>query len=93
MSALPLKADVASLETARHFGVAFATELLAERRLCPPASDTILQALRAKSYAGPIGLEVFNDDLKAQNPNRAARAAMTAFQSVVAKSMARGFTP
>ena len=50
--------------------------------------DTILQALRAKSYAGPIGLEVFNDDLKAQGPNQAARSAMTAFQSVLSKSMA-----
>jgi 4-hydroxyphenylpyruvate dioxygenase len=32
--------------------------------------DTILQALRAKSYAGPIGLQVFNNDLKAQGSNQ-----------------------
>ena len=45
--------------------------------------NTILWALQAKGYTGPIGLEVFNDDLKAQDPNQAAHAAMVAFRSVM----------
>ena len=44
--------------------------------------DTILHRLRAINYAGPIGLEVFNDDLRAQDPNKVAREAMAALRSL-----------
>ncbi len=35
-------------------------------------------------YSGPIGLEVFNDALKARDPHEVAREAMAALEAVLA---------
>lgn len=43
---------------------------------------TILKRLKDLNYTGPIGLEVFNDDLKAEDPKFVARRAMAALRSV-----------
>lgn len=43
---------------------------------------TIIERLEKGGYRGPIGLEVFSDDLKAQDPAVVARKAMKALQSV-----------
>lgn len=43
---------------------------------------TILTHLRAIGYAGPMGLEVFNDDMKASNPFGVACEGMAALKSV-----------
>jgi 4-hydroxyphenylpyruvate dioxygenase len=45
--------------------------------------QTILERLERGGYAGPIGLEVFNDDLKARDPMKTAVEAMAALRSVL----------
>ena len=61
-------------ETARH------------RRVLPGYGqfpiETILEPLRAGNYSGPIGIEVFNDEMKAQDPQVVARKAISALKSV-----------
>lgn len=47
--------------------------------------ETILERLDRGGYAGPLGLEVFNDDLKAADPIETAARAMTALRGVLAK--------
>lgn len=44
---------------------------------------SILDTVLAKGYTGPIGLEVFNDDIKAQAPERAAVDAMQALRRLL----------
>lgn len=45
-------------------------------------NETILQRLREANYPGPMGLEVFNDDLKARDPQAVAREGMSALRRV-----------
>ena len=45
---------------------------------------SLVQRLAAGGYAGPIGLEVFNDELQARDPAAVAREAMAALRSVCA---------
>ncbi len=63
------------IDTARH------------RRLLPGEGHfpvmRILEAVLAKGYTGPIGLEVFNDDIKALPPEQAAVDAMKALRSLI----------
>lgn len=47
--------------------------------------DTLIHALAKRGYAGPIGLEVFNDALKARDPHEVAREAMAALEAVLAR--------
>lgn len=58
------------IETARH------------RRVFPGQGwfpiDTILERLKTGGYAGPIGIEVFNDEMKSRHPTEVAREAMLA---------------
>jgi 4-hydroxyphenylpyruvate dioxygenase len=62
------------IETARH------------HRLLPGHGqfpiETILRLLRAANYSGPIGVEVFNDDMKARDPETVAREAMAALRKI-----------
>ncbi|PLR33024.1 sugar phosphate isomerase/epimerase [Chimaeribacter californicus] len=62
------------IDTARH------------HRLLPGQGNypisALLQRLQAGGYRGPLGLEVFNDDLRAQDPARTAREAMQALRAV-----------
>lgn len=55
------------------------------RRLLPGAGyfplASLVQRLRAIGYAGPVGLEVFNDEMKACDPVAVAREAMAALQA------------
>ena len=55
------------------------------RRLLPGAGyfplASLVQRLRAIGYAGPVGLEVFNDELKACDPVVVAREAMVALKA------------
>jgi len=44
--------------------------------------STILTRLQRDHYEGPVGLEVFNDELKAREPHLVARQAMAALKSV-----------
>ena len=41
----------------------------------------LVDELKSKGYAGPVGLEVFNDDLKAQDPYAVAEKAMAALKA------------
>lgn len=45
--------------------------------------ETLIDALAAMGYGGPIGLEVFNDALKARDPHAVAREAMAALEAVL----------
>lgn len=45
--------------------------------------DTLVETLAAMDYRGPIGLEVFNDTLKARPPAQVAREAMSALRRVL----------
>ena len=44
--------------------------------------DTILNPLWDAGYSGPIGIEVFNDDLRMRDPHIAARDAFSSLRSV-----------
>lgn len=66
------------IETARHH------RLLPGRGHFPIRS--ILKRLEQGGYAGPIGLEVFNDDLKAGDPMVTAADAMAALRETLAQS-------
>lgn len=44
--------------------------------------ETILQPLKEANYSGPIGVEVFNDDMKAQDPQKVALEAMSALRKI-----------
>lgn len=44
---------------------------------------SVVDRLRMMGYAGPVGLEVFNDDLKAQEPFSVAQRAMESLQRCV----------
>jgi 4-hydroxyphenylpyruvate dioxygenase len=46
---------------------------------------TIVERLKERGYAGPIGIEVFNDEMKAQDPQMVAREAMLALNRVWSK--------
>lgn len=46
--------------------------------------ETLIDALAEMGYSGPIGLEVFNDALKARDPHEVAREAMAALEAVLA---------
>lgn len=75
LSDLDHPVDAADMvQTARH------------HRLLPGAGhfpiDSLLHRLKEIGYAGPIGLEVFNDAMKARDPAAVAREAMTALRSV-----------
>ncbi len=65
------------IDTARH------------RRLLPGQGwfpiDTILERFKAGGYAGPVGIEVFNDEMKARDPQVVAREAKLALNRVWAK--------
>jgi 4-hydroxyphenylpyruvate dioxygenase len=56
------------------------------RRLLPGRGhfpiETILNPLKEAGYAGPVGLEVFNDELKAHDPYIVAREAMASLREV-----------
>jgi 4-hydroxyphenylpyruvate dioxygenase len=60
------------IETARH------------HRLLPGKGrfplDTVVRRLQMMGYAGPVGLEVFNDDLQAQDPALVAQQAMASLR-------------
>lgn len=60
-------------------------DIARHHRLLPGQGRFPLQALMARlqDYRGPIGLEVFNDALKSQNPDTVAREAMTALRQVL----------
>lgn len=45
----------------------------------------LIQALEGMGYTGPIGLEVFNDDLKARDPRAVAAEAMAALEALLAR--------
>ncbi|WP_347558730.1 sugar phosphate isomerase/epimerase family protein [Robbsia sp. KACC 23696] len=67
-------------------------EIARHRRLLPgqgrfPVTDLVARLLDA-GYKGPIGLEVFNDAMKARDPMDVAREAMTALRSTVAAALA-----
>ncbi|MDX3935794.1 sugar phosphate isomerase/epimerase family protein [Stenotrophomonas sp.] len=47
--------------------------------------ETLIDALAAMGYRGPIGLEVFNDALKARDPHAVAREAMAALEAVLTR--------
>lgn len=65
--------DMAQLmDTARHH------RLLPGDGILPVA--TFVAALQRKGYRGPVGIEVFNDQLKQQPPQRAAAQAFAALQ-------------
>jgi 4-hydroxyphenylpyruvate dioxygenase len=66
------------IETARHH------RLLPGRGHFPIRS--ILKRFEQGGYAGPIGLEVFNDDLKAGDPMVTAADAMAALRETLAQS-------
>lgn len=67
-----------TVETARH------------RRLLPGQGclplDVVTGRLHAMGYTGPVGLEVFNDDLHAEDPAVVARRSMAALRAVWAGS-------
>jgi len=44
--------------------------------------DTILRRLKTDGYTGPIGIEVFNDEMKALDPKVVAQEAMAALKQV-----------
>jgi 4-hydroxyphenylpyruvate dioxygenase len=62
------------IDTARH------------RRLLPGQGwfpiDTILERFKAGGYLGPIGIEVFNDEMRAQDPNVIAQEAMSSLRRI-----------
>lgn len=63
------------------------TDIARHQRLLPgegvfPVAE-LLQTLRAKHYQGPLGLEVFNDELKNQPAEQVARQAMAALRQVI----------
>ncbi|PRY69096.1 4-hydroxyphenylpyruvate dioxygenase [Glaciihabitans tibetensis] len=62
-------------------------EVARHRRLLPGTGifdlRSILSRLLCVGYAGPIGVEVFNDAMKAADPARVARQAMAALQKVL----------
>ncbi|WP_380177642.1 sugar phosphate isomerase/epimerase family protein [Kalamiella sp. sgz302252] len=66
------------METARH------------HRLLPGQGNfplyTLLDYLQAEGYSGPIGLEVFNDEIKQQQPADAAKEAMHALKRCCAQA-------
>lgn len=47
--------------------------------------ETLIDALAEMGYSGPIGLEVFNDALKARDPHAVAREAMAALEAVLTR--------
>ncbi|MFC6362368.1 MULTISPECIES: sugar phosphate isomerase/epimerase family protein [Tatumella] len=61
------------------------TSIARHERLLPGEGvfplKTLIDYLSAQDYQGPIGLEVFNDHLKSQDPQQVARAA---FRSLIA---------
>lgn len=61
-------------------------DIARHRRLLPGQGrfpiDTILKRLKASGYTGPLGLEVFNDKMKARDPHEVARESMAALRSV-----------
>ena len=61
-------------------------QIARHERLLPGAGcfpvETILARLKADGYRGPVGLEVFNDAMKARDPRDVTREAMAALQSV-----------
>ena len=65
------------IDTARH------------RRLLPGQGrlpiQRIVKYLKERRYTGPIGIEVFNDEMKAQDPQTVAREAMLALDSAWSK--------
>ena len=65
----------------------FVVETARHHRLLPGEGnfpiDTIVDRLLADGYAGPIGLEVFNDKMKAADPYEIARRAMHALRDIV----------
>lgn len=74
LSDLDLKTNPANIvQIARH------------ERLLPGQGHFPLQTLieRLQGYEGPIGLEVFNDAMKARDPSIVAREAMAALRSVL----------
>lgn len=44
--------------------------------------DTVLERFKAGGYAGPVGIEVFNDEMRARDPQVTAREAMLALNRV-----------
>lgn len=67
------------IDTARH------------RRLMPGDGwfpiHTIVERLRQEGYAGPVGIEVFNDEMKSRDPNAVAQEAMLALNRIWPKSL------
>jgi 4-hydroxyphenylpyruvate dioxygenase len=47
--------------------------------------ETLIDALATRGYAGPIGLEVFNDALKSRDPHAVAAEAMAALNAVLTR--------
>ena len=61
-------------------------QIARHQRLLPGAGyfpvHTIIDRLKAGGYGGPVGLEVFNDAMKARDPRDVTREAMTALHGV-----------
>ena len=76
LAALPSGSEL--VETARH------------HRLLPGQGHfplyTLLDYLEAEGYSGPVGLEVFNDEIKQRSPSDAAREAMHALKRCCAQT-------
>lgn len=66
------------IEVARH------NRLLPGQGILPV--KTLLQRLSDLNYQGPVGLEVFNDQLKAQDPHLVAKQAYTALKDILAQA-------
>ncbi|KAB7894762.1 TIM barrel protein [Rouxiella sp. S1S-2] len=75
--------DLAELPSAEHL-----VDTARHSRLLPGQGDfpleTLIKRLQEGGYSGPIGLEVFSDSLKKENPINVARQAMKALQDVLA---------
>lgn len=65
-------------------------EIARHSRLLPGAGilpvNTLLRCLSDLNYQGPVGLEVFNEKLKAQDPRRVAQQAFTALNAILARA-------
>lgn len=66
------------IEVARH------NRLLPGEGILPV--KTLLRRLAELNYQGPVGLEVFNDQLKAQQPHRVAQLAFAALNNILAQA-------
>ncbi len=87
-------ANVQLSDLAQPIGDHDVSEVARHRRLLPGDGafplPALLRRLAEKGYRGPIGLEVFNDTLKALPPRQAAQRAMTALRACLANAARTG---